>query len=504
MSEWQAPKLVQIPLLSKVTWPYNFTKLCKEKKGVLIWFVIIYWLISIGIGLWAALRVKNTADFAAAGHSLPLPIVTATVFATWFGAEAVLGVPATFLKEGLGGIVADPFGSSMCLILVGLFFARHLYNRRMLTIGDFFREKYGRTVEVLVTLCIVVSYLGWVAAQIKALGLVFNVVSDGSISQTAGMMIGAGSVLIYTLFGGMWSVAITDFVQMIIIVIGMLYIGGEMAGQTGGIAVVIEHAAAAGQFSNFWPDMNLASVLGFIAALCTMMLGSIPQQDVFQRITSSKNVNIAVQAAILGGILYFIFAFVPIYLAYSATLISPDLVKKYLHTDPQMILPKLILNHAPLIAQVMFFGALLSAIKSCASATLLAPSVTFAENIVRGFFKHLTDQELLKIMRITVLCFSVAVTFFAINSELSIFKMVESAYKVTLVAAFVPLAFGVYWPRANSLGGLLSVVCGLAVWISCEILAPNAILPPQLAGLLASIMGMILGSLVSKDLLKAV
>ncbi|NCV94117.1 MAG: sodium:solute symporter, partial [Burkholderiaceae bacterium] len=145
---------------------------------MLIWFVIIYWLAAIGIGLWAAMRVKNTADFAAAGHSLPLPIVTATVFATWFGSETILGIPATFLKEGLGGIVSDPFGSSMCLILVGLFFARHLYNRKMLTIGDFYREKYGRTVEVLITLCIVVSYLGWVAAQIKALGLVFNVVSD--------------------------------------------------------------------------------------------------------------------------------------------------------------------------------------------------------------------------------------------------------------------------------------------------------------------------------------
>jgi len=471
---------------------------------MLIWFVIIYWVASVGIGLWAALRVKNTADFAAAGHSLPLPVVTATVFATWFGAEAVLGVPATFLKEGLGGIVSDPFGSSMCLILVGLFFARHLYNRRMLTIGDFFREKYGRTVEVLVTLCIVVSYLGWVAAQIKALGLVFNVVSDGSISQTAGMLIGAGSVLIYTLFGGMWSVAITDFIQMIIIVIGMLYISSEMTMQTGGVGVVIEHAAAAGLFSNFWPDMNLASILGFTAALCTMMLGSIPQQDVFQRITSSKNVNIAVQAAILGGVLYFIFAFVPMYLAYSATLINPDLVKQYLNTDSQMILPKLIMNHAPVFAQVMFFGALLSAIKSCASATLLAPSVTFAENIIRGFFKHLTDQQLLKVMRITVLCFTGIVTFFAINSELSIFKMVESAYKVTLVAAFVPLAFGVYWSKANSLGGLLAVVCGLIVWISCEVLAPNSILPPQLAGLFASIAGMLLGSLVPKDVLKAV
>ena len=469
---------------------------------MLLWFVILYWVISVGIGLWAAIRVRNTADFAAAGHSLPLPIVTATVFATWFGSETVLGIPATFLKEGLGGIVADPFGSSLCLILVGLFFARHLYNRKMLTIGDFFREKYGRTVEILITLCIVASYLGWVAAQIKALGLVFSVVSEGALSQSAGMVIGASSVLIYTLFGGMWAVAITDFLQMIIIVVGMLYIGGEMAGQTGGIGVVIEHAAAAGKL-NFFPDFNLASILGFVAALVTMMLGSIPQQDVFQRITSSRNANIAVQAAVLGGVLYFIFAFVPLFLAYSATLINPDLVAQYLESDAQMILPRLIMNHAPMFAQIMFFGALLSAIKSCASATLLAPSVTFAENIVRGLFRHLSDRALLKIMRITELVFTVIVTFFAMNSQLSIFKMVESAYKVTLVAAFVPLAFGVYWPRANSLGGLLAVLGGLVTWISCELLAPNAILPPQLAGLFASVAGMLLGGLVPRAQLRS-
>ena len=470
---------------------------------MLLGFVITYWVISVGIGLWAAMRVKNTADFAAAGHSLPLPIVTATVFATWFGSETVLGIPATFLKEGLGGIVSDPFGSSLCLILVGLFFARHLYNRKMLTIGDFFREKYGRTVEVLITLCIVASYLGWVAAQIKALGLVFNVVSDGSISQTAGMMIGAASVLIYTLFGGMWSVAVTDFIQMIIIVIGMLYIGGEMSAQSGGVAVVIQHAADAGKL-NFWPEMNLTAILGFTAALFTMMLGSIPQQDVFQRVTSSKNVNVAVQAAILGGVLYFIFAFIPLFLAYSATLINPELVEKYLESDSQMILPKLILGHAPLIAQVMFFGALLSAIKSCASATLLAPSVTFAENIVKGMFKHLTDKQLLKVMRITVLCFTVVVTFFAANSELSIFKMVESAYKITLVTAFIPLTFGIYWSKANSLGGLLAILGGLTVWISCEILAPQAMVPPQLAGLVASLAGMLLGGLVPRGQLRGV
>ena len=185
---------------------------------MLLWFVIIYWVISIGIGLWAALRVKNTADFADAGHSLPMYIVTATVFATWFGSEAVLGIPATFIDGNLRDIVADPFGAALCLILVGVFFAAPLYRMKLLTIGDFYKRRYGRSVEVLTTLAIVLSYLGWVGAQLTALGLVFNVVSDGAISMTAGMWIGAGSILIYTLFGGMWAVAITDLVQMIVIV----------------------------------------------------------------------------------------------------------------------------------------------------------------------------------------------------------------------------------------------------------------------------------------------
>src|SRR3954447_14522319 len=184
---------------------------------MLLWFVIIYWIISVAIGLYAAKFVHNTKDYAIAGRRMPMYIVTATVFATWFGSETVLGIPATFIKEGFAGVIADPFGSSICLILVGLFFARPLYRMNLLTIGDYYRNKFGRTVETLTTLCIVISYLGWVAAQISALGLVFNVVSDGAMSQEMGMIVGASTVLVYTIWGGMWSVAITDFIQMIII-----------------------------------------------------------------------------------------------------------------------------------------------------------------------------------------------------------------------------------------------------------------------------------------------
>jgi SSS family transporter len=463
--------------------------------NALIWFVILYWVISVGIGLYAARYVNNSKDYAVAGRSLPMYVVTATVFATWFGSETVLGIPSTFLKEGLRGVVADPFGSSLCLVFVGLFFARPLYRMNLLTIGDYYRGKFGRTAEVLITLCIVVSYLGWVAAQIKALGLVFNVVSGGYISMQAGMAIGAASVLVYTMFGGMWSVAITDFLQMIIIVIGMLYIGWEVSDIVGGPGAVVAHAANSGKFE-FWPAPSKREVLWFFAAWITMMLGSIPQQDVFQRVSSSRNETVAGNASVLGGVLDFCFAFIPMFLAYSATLIDPRMVADLIDKDPQLILPTLILTKVPVFAQVMFFGALLSAIKSCASATLLAPSVTFTENILKGILPGQSDRQFLRTMRIVVLVFTVIVTLFAMSTGSSIYKMVENAYKITLVAAFVPLAFGLYWKSATRQGALLSIFLGISSWISLEIMSPDGLWPPQLVGVLMSVAGMVVGSLV--------
>jgi SSS family solute:Na+ symporter len=464
---------------------------------MLLWFVIAYWIVSVGIGLYAATRVHNTKDFAIAGRQLPFYMVTATVFATWFGSETVLGIPATFLKEGLHGVVADPFGASMCLILVGLFFAAPLYRMNLLTIGDFYKKKFGRSVEILTTIAIVISYLGWVGAQITALGLVFNVVSGGEISKLAGMWIGSGTILIYTFFGGMWAVAVTDFLQMIIIVVGMLYIGGSVSNMVGGVGVVVNHAVEAGKF-DFWPALDLKEIIGFIAAWITMMLGSIPQQDVFQRVQSSKTEKIAIWGAVFGGCLYFVFAFVPMFLAYSATLIDPKMVNDLIDIDPQMILPTLVMQHAPLFAQVMFFGALLSAIKSCASATLLAPSVTFTENILKPMLGHkLSDHKMLLTMRMVTVVFTILVTLYAMNSKASIFKMVENAYQITLVAAFIPLVAGVYWQRATNQGALAAIFCGLSVWLAILIFGPeDPFIPAQFAGLIASIIGMVIGSLL--------
>ena len=462
-------------------------------------FVTLYLAASIAIGLYAARRVKTSGDYANAGRSLPLYIVIATVFATWFGSETVLGIPAKFVKDGLGGVVEDPFGASMCLVLVGLFFARKLYRMNLLTIGDYYRLRYSRTVEIIVSLCIVASYLGWVAAQITALGLVFNVLSQGAIGMAAGMCIGAGIVLVYTLFGGMWSVALTDLFQMSIIGVGLLYITWLVSGMAGGAQTVVAHAAAAGKF-DFAPALGAKEILAFTGAIVTMMFGSIPQQDVFQRVMSARSESVGATGAVSGGVLYFLFAFIPMFLAYSAYLIDPRMVSALLDTDAQMILPTLILGNTPVFAQVLFFGALLSAIMSTASGTLLAPSITLTENILREFVP-MNDRQLLLATRIVVVCFACVVTVFALMSQgTPIYDMVGNAYKVTLVTAFIPLVMGLYWKRATNQGALCAVLGGLASWVLMERFGEDSIWPPQLVGLLVSFAGMVLGSLLPQRL----
>jgi SSS family transporter len=467
---------------------------------MMIGFVALYLAVSIAIGLWAARRVHNSRDYVVAGRSLPLYMSFALVFATWFGAETVLGVSATFLKDGMGCIVADPFGFSFCLVLIALFFARAFYRLNLLTIGDFYRKRYNKPVEVATSVCITLSYLGWTSAQFTALGFVFHALSDGAIPLGWGIALGAGCVLIYTLFGGMFSIAYTDLFQTTIIIIGLLYLAVLLGGMAGGPGAVLAHAAQADKFQ-FWPKPELREVLAFVAAFLTAALGSIPQQDVFQRVTAAKDADTAVRGTLLGGIVYFCMAFVPIYLAYSALLIDPQMVAPLIDGDAnenQLILPNLILGHTPVFAQVVFFGALLSAIMSSASGALLAPTSLFTENVLRPFLPHMSDRQFLLTLRLVLVIFALVVLVFALESDASIYQMVQNAYKVTLVSAFAPLVLGLFWKRATTAGALASVLLGLVTWLLMEAVAPEALVPPQLVGLAASFLGMVAGSLATR------
>ena len=467
---------------------------------MLLTLVLLYLLVTIAIGLWAAKRVKTTADFAIAGRHLPLVMIVTTTFATWFGSETVLGIPAKFVQGGLNGVVEDPFGAGTCLILVGLFFASKLYKMTLLTISDYYRERYGRAVEVVCSLIIILSYLGWVSAQVTALGLVFNLLSDGAISVSMGMVLGTASILAYTLFGGMWSVAVTDFIQMIILVVGLSVIAVFASDLAGGSDKVLALAASKDLFK-FLPEPSFKQIAFFIAAAMTMMLGSIPQQDVFQRVMSAKNVGAATKGPVIGGVCYILFAFVPMFLVVSALIIMPETAAALIQDDPQKVIPTLVMTKMPFAMQVIFFGALLSALKSTASATLLAPSVTFVENIWRQFYPRVSDRQELMTMRIAVLLFSACVCAYAIASQgTPIYDMVSGAYQITLVGAFVPLLAGLYWSRATTQGAVFSIVLGVLTWLLFMLTPAGEAFPAQLAGFLMAALGMMLGSLGPQSL----
>ncbi|OAI53412.1 sodium:solute symporter [Betaproteobacteria bacterium SCGC AG-212-J23] len=465
---------------------------------MLIASVVFYLLVTIAIGLWAAQRVKSSKDYVLAGRSLPLYMNTATVFATWFGAESVLSVSVEFSKSGMGGIIADPFGSSMCLVIVALFFARAFYRMDLLTIGDFYRKRYGKTMELGTSVVIAVSYLGWTAAQLTALGLVFSTLTDGAVSLQTGIIVSGIFVLAYTIWGGMWSVAMTDFFQSIMIILGLGIIAWVVGDLAGGPGKVIAAASEAGRFE-FWPKGGTKEWLAFVTAFLTLAIGSIPQQDIFQRVTSAKNERTAVLGSLLGGMVYFCFVFVPIYIVLAALMLEPSLGTLLASEDAremQRILPAYILGYTPLWIQVLFFGALLSAILSTASGAIIAPTSLCTENIVRPLFPRMNERQFMLTLRIVLVAFTAAALVFALNSKQTMYDMVQNAYTVTLVAALVPLAGGIFWSRANNVGAILSAVLGLLAWIIAAFTAPEATVPPPLVGLAFSTLGMVVGSLL--------
>ena len=266
----------------------------------------------------------------------------------------------------------------------------------------------------------------------------------------------------------------------------------------GGVDKVYALAASKDLFKVL-PEPSLKDIMFFFAAAITMMLGSIPQQDIFQRVMSAKNSKTAQRGAVIGGLCYLAFAFVPMFIVACAVLIMPAETKDLLANDPQRVLPTLILKTMPFAAQVLFFGALLSAIKSTASATLLAPSTSFVENIYKHFYPKMTDKQELLAFRVTLFIFTCCVlTYAMLTRGTPIYEMVSGAYQVTLVGAFLPLVCGLYWKRATRQGAIASIVLGIMTWLIFMLTDLGKDFPAQLAGVAMAAIGMVAGSLLTK------
>ncbi len=450
---------------------------------MLLGFIILYLLITIIIGLWASRQVKTAKDFAVAGRRLPLLLAASALFATWFGSETILGASSEFVDNGLLGVIEDPFGAALCLLLVGLFYARPLYRLNLLTFNDYFRDRFSPKAELVSAIFMVPSYFGWIAAQLVALGILLQALTGVPIG--AGILICTIVVLIYTYSGGMWAVSITDFVQTIVIIVGLIVLAIQLIPQAGGLQKVI--ASRPEGFFRFFPEGNVHSIIHYFAAWITIGLGSIPQQDIFQRVQAAKNEQTAVNASVLSAIMYLTVGFLPLLIGLSGKILYPDPGQ----TDAQMLIPEIILKNGSFALQIMLFGALLSAILSTTSGAILAPATVLAENIIKPRLKNTDGRDLLSIMRFSVVIVAVISAILAMMSS-DIYELVGTSSALSLVSLFVPLTAGLYWKKANNMGALLAMSFGMAAWLYFEFFPTE--IPSLIYGLLASILGIAIGS----------
>jgi solute:Na+ symporter, SSS family len=453
---------------------------------LLLLFIIGYLLVTILIGVLAARRVNSTGDFILAGRSLPLMLSSAALFATWFGSETVFGASSEFLEGGLYGVIEDPFGAVFCLVIFGLFFTRRLYNMNLLTLGDFFRIRFGRRTELIASLFLALPYAGYIAAQLVAMALILKVVIGIELWQ--GVLVSSAVVTIYTYVGGMWAISVTDFIQSILIIVGLVVLAVLLTVRAGGVEAVLE-SAPSGTF-RFFPDGDFKSVTSYIAAWCVLGLGSIPSQDVFQRSMSSKSASVAVRACYIGALLYFTFALLPLFIS----LCTRHLYPGQFTNDTQVALPQMVLLHTNLPVQILFFGSLLSAIMSTTSAAILAPASIFSENLIKPLFKHkISDSQFLLITKLCVVFFSAIASVMACMRS-NIYQLVGESSILSLVSLFIPLTFGLYWKRANSAGAILAMFAGILSWLLFE--WSGLEIPALIPATLISFVTMVVGSLI--------
>lgn len=457
---------------------------------MLLLFISLYLLLNVAVGAWAARRVNTAQDYVLAGRRLPLALAASVTFATWFGSETIMGAPAKFVSGGVLAVIEEPFGSALCLFLVGMFFARPLYRLNITTFSDYFRLRFGRSAELLSALIVIPSYFSWIAAQFIAIGIVLNVVTG--LDQHYGVVISAVIVMIYTLLGGMWSISITDFLHNAVIVVALLILAIPLWQDLGGWEAIQARTANRPNFWQFTPEWTFTGVMEYLAAWMTIGLGSIPQQDIFQRVMSAKSERVAVQSSFLASGFYLTVAALPLFIGLAAQFLHPDLPMAT-DSDRQLLIPNMVMAHGSLLLQILFFGAVTSAILSVSSGAILAPAAVFGENIVKFFRPDLGDRALLRTIRLAVVVITLGCVWMSLAREVSIFDLVGESSAFSLVSLFVPLLAGIYWKRATRLGCLLSMGLGLGVWLLCLLLDTTS-MPPMMWGLVASIVGMLAGS----------
>lgn len=434
----------------------------------------LYLVGMVAVGLWASRRIKGTADYIVAGRRLPLWMAVGTTFATWFGAETCMGASGRAYEKGILGVIADPFGAGLCLLLAGLFFCRALYRLKLETVVDFFEARYGDGFGKLSAALYVPVYLGWVGGQLIAFGMILEALTG--LPRLPSILVATTVVLVYVYYGGMWADTVLDIFRMAVLVAGLLVLFPLLLRELGGWEAA--RARVPEGFFHLYPrSASWLDWANYLQAWMIVGLGSLPAQDLLQRIFSAKDEKTAGVSALVAGGLYLTLGLLPVLLGiFGRIAVPPD--------KGDAVLIELSLRYLHPAGMALMLGTLLSAIMSAADSAILSPASIIGNNVVPYFRPGASEELKLAWCRRSVPLIGALSLCLALYFK-NIYALCQEAWTFMLVSLTAPLAAGLYWKRANAAGAFAGSLGGLAAWILFAWLLP-AEYPHKLMAFLAS------------------
>jgi len=452
--------------------------------------LMLYLTGMIVVGVVVARRVKGSQDFLAGGRNMPAWLVTATLFATWWGGGTVLGGSGAAFHDGFHGVMWDPYGAGLTLVLAGLLFMKIIHDAKVNTVAQFFSCRYGKWAASWSGILMVPTYCLWAAVQLVAIGKIFENVLGWPYAVT--VLIGTAIILLYTLLGGILAVAWTDFVQVLIVILGLIIIlplGIKMAG---GWSEVVKETPK--EFFAFFPAKgalmtpDLGGWLWYLSAWLGVGLGSLACPDLYQRAIIAKTGKGAQVASVTSGVGYWILGVIPVYLAFiGITFISKGIfnaeVASIITEDSEQVILFLTRTVLPPALAAVFIASLLAAVMSSGDSAIFAPAAILAHDLYKPLYERsgkntLSDRGLVLSTRVSVAIIAgiaLIIGFFYAN----MYDLLIVAFELLFHVLFFPLILGVYWKKANAPGAVAAMITGFVVIVSWCIITGTLFPEPE-------------------------
>lgn len=421
--------------------------------------LICYVMLQFAIGVWVSRRTATDTDYILAGRSLGTTLVAFSVFATWFGAEAIVATTGEVYKNGLSGALVDPFAYASALVLAGLVFAAVLWRNGLTTFADLFERRYSPAIGKLVVFVLLPGSIFWAAAQIRAFGQVLS--SSSGLSLWLAIMIAAVLVGAYTTIGGLLADSVTDFLQGLVVIFGLLILVTVVAGHVGGISGAIAQSDPDRlQVLAAIANSPLEKLEHIVIAIC----GSMVAVELISRYLGARSAEVARTGTIAGGLLYCAIGLAPVFLGMSAAVLAAhDPALKAQIGDAEQVVATLARYYMPTFGYVIFAGAIISAILSNVHSSLHAPASQVSHNVLAKMRPYASARARLNMVRATVLVLSVVAFALALTSD-RIKELVEIASAFGSAGVIVTALFALFTRIGGPASAAAAIVTGVTIW----------------------------------------